>query len=384
MLKVVPKRVGIVVSPTLIYCRQVVHGIAAVGAGAGWEWLLVPTEGVPLLADPLSSSLDGVIGHLEGVASTAALFGPRVPVVDFSTARTESESLRVTSDDVAVGRLAAAYLLSLGLTHYGFLGWRGRDDSKWREQGFTETLAAAGFPCESFLWPAIDYATNETEEPSAELVRWVNRLHKPVGLFATNDRRALQLLAACQKLGIAVPESVAILGVENDEMFCELANPAISSIALSTQRIGYEAARMLERLMRNRHLNETMLLIPPAGVVPRASTGRTVIVDQDVAAAVRYIAMHVQDNLQVADVLREVLVSRRSLDQRFLKALGHTPAQEISRAQVEIAKQALSQTNGSMDLIASMAGFRNAKQLGATFRNVTGITPTAYRQQSRA
>ncbi|QOV89026.1 AraC family transcriptional regulator [Humisphaera borealis] len=377
-----PKRVGIVVSPTNIFCRQVVHSVAAVGAKAGWEWLLAPTEGLPLLTDP-DSTLDGVIGHLEGVPSSDLLFGPNVPVVDFSSSSVESETRRVTSDDMAVGRLAAAYLLSLGLTHYGYLGWRGRDDSSLREQGFLQTLVAAGFPCESFLWPAVGNATEQAQEPSAELVRWVSRLKKPVGVFATNDRRAVQMLAACRKLGIAVPESVAILGVENDEMFCELANPSISSIALSTQRIGYEAARMLERMMRTRQQKETRLLIPPAGVVPRASTRRTPIIDPDVAAAVRYIAMHVQDNIQVADVLHEVLVSRRSLDQRFLKALGRTPAQEISRAQLEVAKQALSQTGGSMDVVAAMAGFKNAKQLGATFRSSTGMTPTAYRQQSR-
>jgi len=292
--------------------------------------------------------------------------------------------VRVTSDDAAVGRVAAAHLLSLGLAHYGFFGWRKRDDSKLREAGFTQTIVAAGFPCESFLWPQGDGAPDELDQPNADLNRWVDRLPKPVGVLASNDRRALQLLAVCRRLGIAVPDQVAVLGVDNDEVFCDLANPSLSSIALSTQRIGIEAARMLDRLMSGREVVERKLLIPPAGVVTRRSSERRMILDPDVAAAVRYIALHVGDHLQTADVLREVMVSRRSLDQRFLKVLGHTPAQEIRRAQIEMAKRMLAETDESMAHVAAMAGFSNAKQLGARFRRTVGTTPTAYRRENRA
>lgn len=374
------KRVGIVVAAAEVHCRKVTHGIAAVGYEAGWEWLVVPTEAASLLV-PAVSLLDGVIGSMKGVAAGAPLFQSNLPIVDFSYAETLPKVAYVRTDDVAVGRLAAAYLLSLGITRYGYFGWRGHHESDRRERGFRDTLVAAGLCCESFHWPAAGQRDDEAVEPAIELVRWVAGLGKPVGLFARDDRHALKLLAACHQLGLGVPDSVAILGVENDELFCELANPAISSIALPTQRIGYEAARMLERMMQRQPHGHEPMLIPPAGVVPRASTDRPVIVDPDVAAAVRYIAMHAKDQLQVSDVLREVLVSRRSLDQRFLKALGRTTAQEISQARVEIAKQALTATTGSMETIAAIAGFTNAKQLGASFRKTTGMTPSAYRHK---
>jgi LacI family transcriptional regulator len=202
--------------------------------------------------------------------------------------------------------------------------------------------------------------------------------------MASNDRRALQLLAVCRKCGIAVPESVAVLGVDNDEVFCELANPPLSSIALSTQRIGYEAARMLVRLMGGKKPKEKQLLIPPAGVVPRRSSDIPAIFDADVAAAVRYISLHVQDDLQIADLLREVPISRRSLHQRFRNVLGRTPAQEIRRAQIETAGHVLSETDEPMTRVALMAGFSNAKQLGSTFHRAMGVTPTAYRRRHRA
>lgn len=381
MTKTSKRRVGIVVQPTRMYCRRVVRGIAAVGAEAGWEWLLVPSEGAPAL---MAASLDGVIGHFAGAESAEELLKSGLPAVDFSSAGASSKVVRVTSDDVAVGRVAAAYLLSLGLAHYGFFGWRARDDSQSRARGFEGTIAAAGLTCDSFLWPASERKDNgPEEEPNGELARWVAALPKPIGVLASNDRRALQLLAVCRKLGIAIPDEVAVLGVDNDEVFCELANPTLSSIALSTQCIGYEAGRTLERLMRGQKPKENTLLIPPVGVVPRQSSERGVILDPEVAAAVRYIALHVQDDLQVADVVREVTVSRRSLHQRFLEVLGRTPAQEILRAQVEMAKQVLAETDESMARVATMAGFSNAKQLGNSFRHITGAAPTAYRRKHR-
>ena len=170
------KRVGIVVQPTRMYCRRVVRGIAAVGAEAGWEWLLVPAEGAPALTSPSAASLHGVIGHFADVLPTAELLSVGLPAVDISAAGAPANVVRVTSDDVAVGRLAAAYLLSLGLTHYAFFGWRGRDDSGSRQRGFTQTITLAGLPCESFLWPAEGAEADGPQEPNGELARWVAAL----------------------------------------------------------------------------------------------------------------------------------------------------------------------------------------------------------------
>lgn len=378
------KRAAIVVQPTHMYCRRVVRGIVEVGSEAAWEWLLVPTEGASAMTGSSAAALDGIIGYVADAAWPDELLRLGIPAVDISAAGAASNAVRVASDDVAVGRVVAAYLLSLGLPHYGFFGRRGREESRLRESGFTRTITAAGMSCPSHHWPVDELESGARAAHNAELAAWIAGLPKPVGVLASSDRRALQLLTVCRTLGIGSPEDVVVIGVGNDELLCELANPSLSSVALSTQRIGHEAARTLQRMMRGGpRATETTLLIPPVGVVPRQSSGRKVIIDPNVAAAVRYIALHVQDDLQVADVVREVLVSRRSLDQRFLKVLGRTPAQEISRAQVELARQVLAETDESMTRVAVMAGFSSAKQLGATFQSVTGTSPTAYRRQLR-
>jgi LacI family transcriptional regulator len=374
------KRVAVVMQPVRLYCRGVLRGVASVSAQARWECILMSTEG-PSPAVELGGFVHGLIGHFSEKVLFEQVQRARVPAVDIAPSQRHAELPRVTTDDIAVGRLAAAHLLSLGLPHFGFFGTRSHYFSLLREQGFRQALSASGLSCHVFLNGAPDGAHDTGADQPLE--EWVRRLPKPIGIMASTDSRALDLLAVCRKLEIPVPASVAVLGVDNDDVFCELANPTLSSIALSTQRIGYEAARMLDRLMAGEKPAQKQLLVPPAGVVPRRSSDIPCILDPDVAAAVRYISLHVQDDLQVADVLREVPVSRRSLEQRFLKALGRTPAAEIRRAQVEVAKQMLAETDEPMARVALAAGFSNAKQLGASFQHETGTTPTDYRRKLR-
>jgi LacI family transcriptional regulator len=376
------KRVAVIMQPVRTYCRGVLRGVASVVSQARWECVLIAADGPPPLAD-FGGFIHGLIGHFSEDALLAHVKRAGLPAVDISPAHRHVELPRVSTDDVAVGRLAAAHLLSLGLPHFAFYGRRSDYFSLLREQGFKQAIGAAGLSFHVFINGALGPA-HEARTGEEPLEGWVRRLPKPIGIVASTDSRALDLLAVCRKLEIDVPGSVAVLGVDNDDVFCELANPPLSSIALSTQRIGYEAARMLDRLMAGETPAQRQLLIPPAGVVPRRSSDLPAILDPDVAAAVRYISLHVQDDLQVADVLREVSVSRRSLEQRFLKALGRTPAAEIRRAQVEVAKQMLTQTDEPMARVALAAGFSNAKQLGSTFQHETGETPIAYRRQSRA
>jgi len=376
------KRIGILLHPVRTYCRRVLRGITTVGARARWELLLVSADVDPLLDTLSKDFLHGVIGHFSEEALLRQVANARLPAVDVAPLDRDGQFVRVTTDELAVGRLAAAHLLSLGLPHFGFFGTQRHYHSLLREQGFRQSIEAAGLSSHVMLDGAD--AHSQSGASGHELEQWLSQLPKPIGVMASTDSRALQLLAVCRKLQIDVPRSLAVLGVDNDDVFCETANPPLSSIALSTQRIGYEAARVLEDLMQGKKPDQQQILIPPAGVVPRRSSDLPALVDADVAAAVRYIALHVQDDLQVADVLREVPVSRTSLEQKFRRVLGRTPAAEIRRAQIEVAKTLLSQTEEPMSNVARAAGFSNAKQLGTTFHRETGMTPTAYRHASRA
>lgn len=370
------KCVGIVVRPTCTYCRRIVDGIITVGTQARWEHILVPTD-VP---SALGGFVDGYIGHFSERQLVDQVRGIAIPAVDISCAHPDSTLPRVVTDEVAVGRLAAAYLLSLGLPRFGFVGSATDECAAARAKGFVEVLEAAGHRSDSF----IDLPSTEPgahQPPPKDLQKWVQKLPKPIGLLSNSDLLGLQLLAICRKFNIAVPKDAAVVGVGNDDLFCTIADPPLTSIALATQRIGFDGAQMLAALMDGKKLEGRTILIPPVAVIPRQSTALPAILDRDVAAAVSYIALHAKDNLSVADVLRNIPVSRSSLDQRFIKALGHTPATEIRLAQIELAKKMLSDTQEQMPQVATAAGFHSAKQLTATFHREVGVSPTAYRRQ---
>jgi LacI family transcriptional regulator len=360
--------------PARPYCRAVVRGVATVSAQAGWDCVIVPADPPPL---DFAGLVHGVIGYLAEQALADHARKARLPAVDVSPVRPNPQFPRVATDELAVGRLAAEHLLSLGLSHFGFVGARADYCAQLHERGFVQALASAGLRCHTFH----DGGPRPRATPDP-LEQWVRRLPKPVGVFASSDAYAFELLAVCRKLKAPVPASVAVLGVGNDEVFCELAGPTLSSVALPAQRIGYEGARLLDALMAGRAAGAPLLL-PPEGVVSRRSTDLPALLDADVAAAVRYIRLHVADGLQVSDVLREVQVSRRSLEQRFLKALGRTPAAEIRRAQIDVARRMLADTDEPMARVAAAAGFSNAKQFSASFHNETGLTPRDYRRRAR-
>jgi LacI family transcriptional regulator len=376
------KRVGIVVRPTRTYCRRIVDGIVAVGAQYGWEHVLVPINVAAALGGFGKDFVDGYIGHFSEQALVEQVQKSGIPSVDISSCLPDSTLPRVITDEVAVGRVAAAYLLSLGLPHFGFVGSADDYCSSLRAKGFEQALTAAGHTFETFL----DHSAIDDEAglaPPIDLQNWVAKLSTPVGIFASSDLLGLQLLALCGKLKIAVPKDAVVVGVGNDELFCNISNPPLTSIALATQRIGFDGAQMLARLMDGKKLAQSTVLISPVAVIARQSSALPAIVDRDVAAAVSYIALHAKDGLRVMDVLRTVPVSRSSLDQRFMKALGRTPATAIRQAQVELAKKMLSETQEQMPQVAAASGFHDGKQLSVTFRREVGMTPMEYRRQNR-
>jgi LacI family transcriptional regulator len=223
-----------------------------------------------------------------------------------------------------------------------------------------------------YLW-ALDVAVQ----------RWVQRLPKPVGIFASTDIWGVQLAEVCRQTGLRVPEDVALVGVDNDDLLCEVARPSLSSIALPTERIGFEAAALLDRILARERPSLRPRLLPPIGVVARQSSDVLALDDPEVAAAVRFIREHSHTSIGVKDVLRAVTISRRSLERRFQAALDRTVWEEIRRAHLERAKSLLAGTAMPMWAVAEQAGFSDPRQLSVVFRQETGLTPTAYRGRVR-
>jgi len=209
-------------------------------------------------------------------------------------------------------------------------------------------------------------------------------LARPVGIFTPDAHSGRRLSEICQSLGVGVPDEVAIIAGDTDELMCGVSTPPLSSVLLAAQRHGYEAAALLDRLMKGRRVPRKSILIKPLGVIARQSTDVLAIDDQEVVAAIRFIRAHAAGGIQVSDVLREVPTSRRSLELGFREHLGRSPGEEIRRVRLEKARDLLGRSDMSIKQVAAASGFPGATRLGVAFRKRFGLTPLAFRKQSRA
>jgi len=222
------------------------------------------------------------------------------------------------------------------------------------------------------------------ESEIKSIAQWLLHLPKPVGIMACYDFRGRQILSACRENEIAVPDEVAVMGVDNDAVLCELADPPLSSVNLNAHRAGYDAAALLDRMMKGETINHPGgHLIDPLGVVARQSTDVLAVEDPGVVAAVRYIRAHACEGISVKDVLKAAPQSRRSLECRFKKLIGRTPHDEISRVQLNRVRQLLVESDLSLEQIAESAGFAHAGYLSTVFYQSVGVNPRAYRALNR-
>jgi LacI family transcriptional regulator len=332
----------------------------------------------------LNSRVDGII-MFSSWHHPPELMQMKVPIVDLSNWQDDQRYPRVSPDDVAIGRMAAQYLMDLGLRSFGYAGLEGVYFSGLRRKGFLATLTAEDLSAQElnetdYTLPA---GTVVPENVNLAMLSWLLALPKPAGVFCSTDNRAAEVLEVCRLSGIRVPEDVCVLGVDNDELVTKVTHPPLSSIALPTHKIGFEAARLLDELMAGGEAPKEPILFPPTGVVARQSTNLLSIPDDDVLAAVRYIREQVHRQVTVRDLLRAVPVNRRYLERKFKQHLGRTPLQEIRRVRLEKAKQLLSGTDLSMPAVARRSGFPNAARLANVFHDSTGMTPTHYRRAFR-
>jgi LacI family transcriptional regulator len=295
----------------------------------------------------------------------------------------------VLSDNRAIAQLAAAHLLERELKHFAYCGLPGICSSDERCRNFVQAIAAAGHEASIYDPPrrhrAMSIAASEGYELQWEgaMVRWLRALPKPVGVMACSDLRAHQVLIACDQNHLAVPEEVAVIGVDNDEVICGLTRPPLSSVEQNPEEVGYQAAALLDRMMEGATMSCEKIVVEPRGVVARQSTDVVAVPNVDVAAALHYIREHACDGLTVDDLLAHMAMSRRTLERRFVALLGRSPRDEISRVQLGHVKQLLVMTDYPLAKIAQLAGFRYVESMCVLFKNTTGQTPGQYRREVR-
>jgi LacI family transcriptional regulator len=383
-----PLRIGLVLDYTQGYPRGVLFGIRRF-AETRPNWILVLHEASEFTSRTMQAMRpDGVIALVVDQKLSDILAKQQRPVVNVSFVLRDSAFPRVGVDNRQIGRLVVQHFADRGLRHFGFAGHPEYFYSLEREAGFRQALEELPDGYDSCACyhelPGRSYRERgRLLALSSGLQRWLRGLPKPVGVFAYHDLWGVQLIEACRLTGLRVPEDVAVIGVDNDDLLCRLSRPALSSIIIPGERVGWEAAAILDRLLQGKKPAPPAILIPPVGVVTRRSSEVLPSSDEELVAAVRFIADHARSPLQVSDLLRELSASRRSLEQKFRSVLRHGIAEEMRRVHVELAKDLLVTTSLSIAEVAEQSGFTSAQALSRIFRKEMGCTPGAFREQAR-
>lgn len=380
------KKVALRFSLNSGFTRQIVQGIIAyIRKNGPWEIEIRSEEPISFSswADLKKWEGDGIIAPAYQNEHINMLKKKGIPVVTTSRPYKEDPLPSVTFDDAAIGKIAAEHLLEHNLDHFAFIGPKEWNYSLQRCNGFADTLARHDARCtKCWIRPAAN--TRQLDEAwvaRSHYLEAVQQLSPPVGVFASNDRVGYGILRACKHLGLRVPEDICLISVDNDEILCNLATPNLSSISLSGEEFGYQAAKMLSALMDGRQPKNRHVIIPPKGVVLRNSSDFLKVDDPYVADSLRYIRNHSGRFIDVSDVMSIMPISRRSLERRFQDVVGHGIYREISRCHVERAKELLKNTNGPVSRIARESGFNSTNRFEDTFRKETGLSATAYRKK---
>jgi LacI family transcriptional regulator len=375
-------RVALLIETTRSYGRNVLRGVGDYERVHG-PWLFhVPTE-MPVKGVPPKDEWDGdgiIAQPRQDQQFLKELNESGLPVVSLSGPPGTGGLPAVRANQEAVAELAINHFRERGFTRFAYCG--DAREKIWPPTGelFRKHAESAGYTCDVY------FAAYEREARAlriGHMAKWLRTLPKPVALLARDDLRAREVLDACRLAGVHVPEEIAVLGVNDDELICEMANPPLSSIMHNARRVGYEAAAMLDRLMAGKKVIAD-IVIDPLGVHTRQSTDLLAIEDPDVANAVRFIREHACEGIHVEDVLDQVPLSRRALEKRFRAAVGRPPHMEIRRAQLERVKELLVGSDYKLEKIAEITGFSSAQYLAGLFRRVMHMTPGAWRQAGRA
>ena len=287
--------------------------------------------------------------------------------------------INIVGDELKMGKMAAEHLLERGFQNFAYCGF---DDMFWsrnRGKSFANSVIEAGFKIFVYEQPK-SYSKRLWENEQNYMVDWLKSLPKPVGLMACNDDRSQHVIDACKIADIHIPEELAVLGVDNDEFICKLANPPLSSIALSTENSAYKAAELLEKAMAGEKISDKIIVDQPTHVVTRQSTDILAIEDHEIAEAIRFIRNNFKKITTVSDIINALTLSRRELERRFRRVLGRSILTEIRRVRVEGIKRMLLETNMAISQIASEFGYSGPEHIARYFHEETGISPQKYRQ----
>lgn len=374
-------RVALLIETTRSYTRDILAGVRRYVDEFG-PWSTYIELRAPDSAPPpwlMNWDGDGILTRTFTPEMNRAVAATGLPAVELRSTSLPHDRPFVGVDNGLIGQSVAEHFLNRGYRQFAVYGLTSESFFIERIDNFVSRLRRGGFPCVTLPANGSDHPA-DWERHQARLIAALRGLPKPVGIFAANDPLGVHLLDACLRAGLAVPEEIAVVGCEDDETLCTLATPPLTSVRLDGRRVGYEAARLLDGLMRGGQRPATPLLLPPRGIVTRQSSDDLVITDPLVAHCCRLIREKFPSGLGVADLCAAVNASRSTLERRMKAAIGRTPKEEIQRLRFREVERLLRESDLTLEAIAEKTGFVSASHFQNAFRERHGITPGRFRR----
>ncbi|WP_020601279.1 xylose operon transcription regulator XylR [Spirosoma panaciterrae] len=369
------------------YSRSLLKGISKYAREHGpWVFCQMPlfhreTLGVDgILNWAQEWGADGIIGQLYNESSVEKIVQAGIPVIaqDFKERFTEIPN--ITGAHRATGAMAADYFLRKGFRNFAYYGFKHIVWSRERAEGFDERVSRAG--CSVQYFEHEEYSASDLwyYKPSS-LSKWLKSLPKPIAILCCDDRMGQHITETCRHSRIRIPEEVAVLGVDNDETLCELSDPPLSSVMQDAEKGGYDAAHLLDKLIRKEISTFYDIIVEPTQIITRQSTDIYSTADEYIALSLKYIHQNIDKNLQVDEVVKQVPLSRRSLEMRFLQVVGYPIYKYIQNLRIEKFSKKLLETDQAVFEIAMDLGLNDSKNIARQFKQVKGVTPLEYRHK---
>lgn len=369
------------------YSRSLLRGIVRYSKEHGpWVFYRMPLyyrelygdDGVVQWANKWKA--DAVIAQMKDV-DIEKLNKLKVPIIIQNYKERTDKICNITGDYFKTGEMAADFFLDRGFSNFAYYGFKDAIWSRERADGYRSRIEEHGYALSM-----LNNSNKKNEHWSFDLPllsSWLLSLPKPIALFACDDSFATQITETCKIYNIAVPEEIAVLGVDNDELICNISDPPLSSIVLDVENGGYRAAEMLHQLM-DKHISKAFnIVIPPIRIEQRQSTEKYATNDKYILKVIEYIKEHFQSAISINDLLRIVPFSRRVLEIKFKKEIGSSIYQYLLRYRVEQFADFLVKTDKPLTELAAMCGFDDYRNVARIFYKYKKTTPLQYRNQSK-
>ncbi|MBO4469526.1 MAG: DNA-binding transcriptional regulator [Bacteroidales bacterium] len=324
--------------------------------------------------------MKAVIGQFEPDDDISLFRKNGIVAIAQDNVRLFKEIPNITADYEGTGAMAAELFISRGYKNFAFLGHKGLCWSEARRDGFTRKLKESGFT--NIFVKELEPQEDFWQTDYISLLKWISTLPKPVAVMTCDDNQGAIFLELCKVNGTQVPAEVAIIGVDNDEILCTMSSPTLSSIDVDIELGGYQVAALMERMVKEHRFEGEDIVLKPTSIIPRTSSNVFATKDNYVHAALEFIRANAHRKIGVSDVLEVVPVSRRLLEQRFLKETGMTIFHLITMVRINRFARMLLETKDSVAEIAAQLDEPDAKSISRRFQAIKGCTPTEFRKRN--